>query len=93
MTPACANNARTATSDDAAAAVCEAPARRPPDERPPTTASSGLRSLNRRANRANLRALPKDSRYSAAQVTSGSSYQAARRSLLDTSALLPSETK
>ena len=62
-------------------------------ERPPTTASSGLRSENRRANRANLRALPKDSRYSAAAVTSGSSYHAASRSLLDTSAVLPSDTK
>ena len=37
-------------------------ARLPPADRPPTTASSGLRSAKRRANRANLAALPNDSR-------------------------------
>ena len=37
--------------------------------RPATTASSGLRSANRRAVRANFSALPNDSRYSAATVT------------------------
>ena len=62
ITPAWANSASTPTAGDAAAAVCEAPARRPPAERPPTTASSGLRSAKRRANRANFRALPNDSR-------------------------------
>ena len=62
ITPACANRASTPTAGVAAAAVWEAPARLPPAERPPTTASSGLRSAKRRANRANLAALPKDSR-------------------------------
>ena len=61
-TPDWANSASTATVGAAAAAVCDAPARRPPSDRPPTTASSGLRSLIRRATRANFRALPNDSR-------------------------------
>ena len=62
MTPDWANNALTPTAGDAADAVCEAPARWPPVERPPTTASSGLRSAKRRANRPNFTALPNDSR-------------------------------
>ncbi len=61
-TPAWANSASTPTDGDAAAAVCDAPARRPPADRPPTTASRGLRSANRRAKRANFGALPNDSR-------------------------------
>ena len=60
--------------------------------RPPTTASSGLRSANRRAVRANFMALPNDSRWSAAALTWSSSIHAASRSLLETSSLAPSET-
>ncbi len=92
MTPAWAKRAATPTAGVAAAAVCEAPARRPPSESPPTTAINGFRSAKRRAMRANLRALPNDSRYSAAAETRGSSVHAASRSLPDTSTLLPSET-
>ena len=62
ITPAWAKSASTPTPGVVAAAVCEAPARRPPADRPPTTASSGLRSAKRRATRANFAALPKDSR-------------------------------
>ena len=77
ITPACANRAETPTL--------------PPTDRPATTASSGLRSANRRAVRANFSALPNDSRYSAATVTVSSSPHAASRSLLDTSSLAPSD--
>src|SRR5688572_3290163 len=48
ITPAWANSASTPTDGDAAAAVCDAPARRPPAERPPTTASNGFRSAEPR---------------------------------------------
>ncbi len=60
--PAWAKSASTRTAGVAAAAVWEAPARWPLPERPPTTASSGLRSLKRRAMRANFAEFPKDSR-------------------------------
>ena len=62
MTPACAKSASIPTAGEAAAAVCEAPARWPPDDLPPTTARSGLRSAKRRASLANFGALPNDSR-------------------------------
>ncbi len=62
ITPDWAKSASTPTLGAAAAAVCEAPARRPLLERPPTIASRGLRSANRRATRANFVALPNDSR-------------------------------
>ena len=55
MTPAWAKRASIPTAGDAAAAVCEAPARWPPDDRPPTTARSGLRSAKRRASLRELR--------------------------------------
>ena len=41
-TPAWANSARTAVSELAAAAVCEAPARRPPGDLPALTTSTGV---------------------------------------------------
>ena len=60
--PAWAHRVSTARSGDAAAAVCEAPARFPATERPLTTASTGLRRARARAMRAKRRGLPNDSR-------------------------------
>ena len=61
MMPAWPNSASWVTRGVAAAAVCEAAARWPAADRPPTTVSTGIRCPTRRAVRANLRGLPKDS--------------------------------
>jgi hypothetical protein len=65
----------TATPSDAAAAVCEAPARLPATDRPLNTAMTGLRLASARATRASLRGFPNDSRYSATAEVAGSSNQ------------------
>jgi hypothetical protein len=93
MTPAWTKRLSTAVLEDIAAAVCESPARRPDSLRPPLTASTGLRRATERAMRANLRGLPNDSRYGATALHPGSSYQYESRSLPETSALLPRDTK
>ncbi len=56
------------------------------------TATIGLFRPMPRASRANLRGLPKDSRYSRITSVPGSSRQYCSRSLPDTSARLPAET-
>ncbi len=93
ITPALANSASTVLSDAAISApVCELAARAPADVRPALTASTGLARATRRATRPNLRGLPNDSRYSATTCVAGSCSQYWSRSLLDRSALSPSET-
>ena len=77
----------------AIAAVCEEAARTPAAERPLLTATIGLRRDTRRAMRANLRGLPKDSRYKSTTSVPASSSQYWSRSLPLTSALLPTDTK
>ena len=68
----------------AAAEVCDA-ARWPAGDRPPMTVSRGIRCATRRAVRANLRGLPKDSTYrTAIWVTSSCAHQVSR-SVGDTS--------
>ena len=57
------------------------------------TAATGLRRASSRAIRANLRGLPKVSRYSRTASVCGSSRQYCRASLPETSARLPAETK
>src|SRR5207248_9297267 len=92
-TPAWRTGASTVASGAAAAAVCDAPARVPVAVRPLLATSTGLRRAVARAIRANRRGLPTDSRYRATARVAGSSYQYESRSLPDTSALLPSDTK
>ena len=93
ITPALANSASTVLSEAAISApVCELAARAPADVRPALTASTGLARATRRATRPNLRGLPKDSRYSATTCVAGSCSQYCRTSLLERSALSPSET-
>ena len=90
MTPACSNSARTLASSTAPVSrrgratgrVC----------RPLFTATIGLVRPSRRATRANLRGLPKLSRYSSTTSVAGSVSQYCSRSLPDTSARLPAET-
>jgi hypothetical protein len=91
-TPACVNRASTTESDDAAAAVCDWPARCPASVRPALMAMSGLVRDTRRASRANFLGLPNDSRYRAITDVCSSRSQASSRSLPLTSALLPTDT-
>ena len=92
ITPACSNRASTTASLDASAPVCEDAARAPAADRPDLTATIGLIRATRRAIWLNLRGLPKLSRYNRMTRVWGSSAQYWMRSLLDTSALLPTET-
>jgi hypothetical protein len=63
ITPAWAKSASTVTSESASSApVCEEVARDPAGVRPLLTTTIGLLRATRRAMRANLRGLPKDSR-------------------------------
>nr|WP_254185596.1 hypothetical protein [Nocardioides panacis] len=93
ITPAAWYSAWSARLGVACAAVCERPARCPAAELPPKTTRSGRVRLNEAASREKVRGSWNDSRYSAAARTSGSSCHADSRSLPDTSALLPSDTK
>jgi hypothetical protein len=79
------------TSGVAAAAVCDAAARRPASDRPETTVSSGIRRLTLRAVRANLRGLPNDSTYSRPSRVTGSDSHHCSMSLLLTSYLSPTD--
>ena len=74
------------------APVCELAARAPAEVRPALTARTGFARATRRATRPNLRGLPKDSRYRATTCVAGSCSQYCRTSLLDRSALSPSDT-
>ena len=78
----------------AAAAVCEAAARRPGvGSGPASTVSTGIRRVTRRAVRENARGLPKDSRCSRARSVRPSLSHHWSMSLPLTSYLSPSETK
>ena len=92
-TPACRKSASTAASELARAAVCEAAARAPAALAPPFNASTGFPRETRRAIRANRAGFPKLSRYRATTAVAASSSQYSRRSLEETSALLPRDTK
>ena len=61
--------------------------------RPDFTAITGFVRASTRASRANLRGLPNDSRYSSTTSVRSSPCQNCSRSLPDTSARLPAETK
>ena len=61
MTPVWRNNASTAASGLASAAVCDVAASVPAADRPLFTATMGLRRDTRRAMRLNERGLPNDS--------------------------------
>lgn len=93
VTPAWVNSARRVMVGVAAAAVCEAAARRPAAERPASTVSNGIRRATRRAVRENTRGLPNDSKCSRARSVLPSHSHHRSRSLLLTSRLSPSETK
>ena len=93
MMPAWRNSASTTASLVASAPVCEAAARAPAFERPALTATIGLMRPTRRAISLNFFGLPKLSRYSRMTPVLGSSAQYWIKSLLETSALLPTETK
>ncbi len=89
MTPDCRNNASTASSVAASAAVWPLAARVPACVRAALTATIGFERVTRRAIRANRRGLPNDSRYNRIARVPGSASQYSIRSLLETSALLP----
>ena len=93
ITPACRKTASTAVSEPARAAVCEPAALRPARERPLFIASTCFSRARRRAMRANLRGLPNDSTYMSTRSVASSSSHHSSRSLVETSALLPIETK
>jgi hypothetical protein len=93
MTPAWRSSASTTWSDSASAPVCDDAAREPALERPDLTAMIGFLRATRRAILANRAGLPKLSRYSRITSVRGSSDQYWIRSLPETSALLPTETK
>src|SRR5664279_2253691 len=90
ITPDCANRLSTAAPDIAGApgpgigvkVAC----------RPDFTAITGFVRASTRANRANLRGLPNDSRYSSTTSVASSPYQNCSRSFPDTSARLPADT-
>ena len=92
MTPACPNSASRVTAGVAAAAVWDAAALAPASERPASTVSSGIERDSCRAIRANLRGLPKDSRYSTPSRVASSVGHQRNKSLLLTSYLSPTET-
>ena len=91
ITPACSNSACTAGVVDRRPRGRECGVRSAC--RPHFTAITGLVRASRRASRANLRGLPKDSRYSRTTSVPGSVCQYCSRSLPETSARLPAETK
>ena len=93
MTPALRSRAATVTSGVAAAAVCERAPRAPADVRPAFSATMGLVPPTRRAMRANLRGLPRDSRYSAITEVRSSCSKKHSRSFGLTSSLFPTDTK
>ncbi len=91
ITPACSNSTFTpASSIGVAPAAIAASA---PACRPLFTAITGLVRASRLASRPNLRGLPKVSRYSRTRSVPGSVCQYCSRSLPETSARLPAETK
>lgn len=90
MTPACSNSA--CTLDSSIDAATEASDGNVPVCRPDFTAMTGLVRASLRATRANLRGLPKVSRYSSTCSVFGSVCQYCIRSLPDTSARLPADT-
>ncbi len=90
MIPDASNSAWTLASGTSTEVCCK-PATIEP--RPLLTATMGLCRANRRAILANLRGLPKLSRYSRAISVAGSVSQYCSRSLPETSARLPAETK
>ena len=90
-TPLLRNAASTATSDDAAAAVCDWPPRWPAALRPDLMARIGVLRETRRAMRAKRWGSPRDSRYIPITRMPGSRSHRSRRSLPLTSALLPTE--
>ena len=92
MMPHCWNRASTSVSVAASAPVCEAAARAPAADRPALTATIGLRRETSRAMRMNRRGFPKLSTYIRITPVRGSSAQYSMRSLVETSALLPTET-
>jgi hypothetical protein len=93
MTPACRSSASTTWSDSASAPVCELAARDPARERPDLTAMIGFRRATRRAIFEKRTGFPKLSRYRRMTSVRGSSAQYWIRSLPETSALFPTETK
>ena len=93
ITPVCRKTASTAVSAPARAPVCDDAARAPAALRPLFTATIGFFRATRRAICANRRGFPKLSRYRRITSVSGSFSQCSMRSLPETSALFPTETK
>ena len=91
--PAWVNSAPRVMVRVAAAAVCEAAARRPASVRPASTVNTGIRRVTRRAVREKARGLPKDSRWSRARSVRPSLSHHWSRSLPLTSYLSPREAK
>jgi hypothetical protein len=73
--------------------VCEDAARAPCAVRPDLTVIPGFLRVTRRAISVKRRGFPNDSRYSRISCVRGSSSHHSRRSLPETSALLPTLTK
>src|SRR5262249_36851874 len=93
MTPAWSKRASTPTSKRASAAEWLRDGRVDAAERPDLTATMGFVRATFGARRATGRGLPKLARESSTTRVRGSSAQYARRSLLETSARLPADTK
>ena len=92
MTPAWWKSASTATSEPASAAVCELAALWPVAVVPLLSARIGFVRATRRARRPKRRGLPNDSTYMSTTSVASSSSHHSRRSLVETSALLPIDT-
>ena len=91
ITPACSNNVATATSDSGDELAASPGVTR--EWRPDFTAITGLVLASTLASRANFRGLPNDSRYSRTTSVRSSPCQNCSRSLPETSARFPAETK
>ena len=90
--PLCRNSASTAVGGRSLSRTAW-PSGTPWVLRPDFSATTGLRRASRRATRANLRGLPIDSMYSSTSSVASSEYQYCIRSLPETSARLPADTK
>lgn len=91
-TPHCSRKADTVTSVPAIAPVWLVAARAPSAVRPDFTIRIGFLRVTRFAISVKRRGFPNDSRYMQITRVSGSSSQCSKRSLPETSALLPMET-
>ena len=91
ITPDCSKSVTTAASDNADELASRPGVTR--ECRPDFTAMTGLVLASTRASRANFRGLPNDSRYSSTTSVRSSPCQNCSRSLPETSARLPADTK